>query len=66
MPNVLVYKPGQGSPEKFEDAYLQADDSTVLIRQQRSNQYGGKPWTTTAVFAPGTYTEVRYEYGTLD
>ena len=44
------------SRTRYRDAYLQADDPTVLIRQKV-----GGGWTTTAVYAPGTYEHAAYE-----
>jgi len=55
--NVIVIKT-DGSTEIFRNAYLQADDPAILIRQAFSDNPGA--YTTTAVFSPGTYREARY------
>jgi hypothetical protein len=57
--DVLVHLPGEVAPRRYENAYLQADDATVLIRQQVDGC-----WTTTAVYAPGTYKMAMYDDAT--
>lgn len=56
MSDVLVHLRDEEAPRRYEDAYLQADDATVLIRQQVDGC-----WTTTAVYAPGTYKMAMYD-----
>ena len=54
--DVLVWRKLGEEPTRYRDAYLQADDPTVLIRQKVDGC-----WTTVAVWAPGTYEHAAYE-----
>lgn len=62
MRTVIVTKP-DGTKEEFANAYLQADDRYVLIRQAFPDQ--PKAFTTTAIFSPGQYLEARYDQETM-
>ena len=53
MSDVVVHT-ADGEEILFVNAYLQADDETVLIRQKKDGYW------TTHVFAPGQYKEVMY------
>ena len=62
MSRVIVYLPPDGFlTEIHNNAYLQADDSTVLIRKKVDGC-----WTTTAVYAPGSYHRVYSDIGGTD
>ena len=55
--DVLVFVKG-ADPVRYNNAWIQADDSTVLIRQRHPDQTSA--WETTAVYAPGSYIRVVY------
>lgn len=55
----VIVKTGFGD-HKYHNAYLQADDSTILIRQAFPDQ--PKAYTITAVYAPGMYLRAFYEH----
>lgn len=54
--DVLVYRTMDGPATRYMDAFLQADDATILIRQKVDGC-----WTTTAVYAPGKYEFACYD-----
>ena len=56
--DVLVYVTKDADPVRYEKAWIQADNSTVLIRQRCPDQ--PTAFETTAVYAPGTYERVTY------
>ena len=56
--DVLVYVTPDTPPVRYADAWIQADTSTVLIRQRCGDQ--PTAWETVAVYAPGTYSRVEY------
>jgi len=56
--DVLVYVTKDTGPVRYPNAWIQADDATVLIRQRCPDQPAA--WETTAVYGPGTYERVTY------